>query len=279
MKVSVFSSGSEGNCTLIKTEELNILIDAGITKKAIEANLSESNLKLEDISALFITHEHVDHVKAFPMLLKECNMTIYLTNGTYKGIYDYYKQRDKEKLCNLMNQRLEDGSIILLNRMDKSMYYQSIFINDIRVDVLPTFHDAKESVGYIINEDDKRLVYITDTGYVHQDLYEVINNCDAYILESNHDPEILMCSNRPYHLKIRIISDHGHMSNQDSMITLANVMGPKTKLVMHAHISQECNLSQIVEFTREKVFREFGICYENVEYVILQPRPSKEYEI
>ena len=88
-----------------------------------------------------------------------------------------------------------------------------------------------------------------------------------------------MHSARPYPLKIRILSDHGHLSNVDSMVTLAHIMGPDTKLVMHAHISQECNLSQIVEFTRIKVLEEYGIITEGVNFVILAPRPSLEYEI
>ena len=88
-----------------------------------------------------------------------------------------------------------------------------------------------------------------------------------------------MASSRPYSLKIRILSDHGHLSNEDSMVVLANVMGPSTKLVMHAHISQECNLTQILELTRKKVFDSFGIDYSNIKFEILHPYPSEEYNI
>lgn len=279
MKIRVYSSGSDGNCTLIRANNTNLLVDAGICKKSIIENLAKDGLSLNDINAILLTHEHTDHTCALATLLKEEGLTIFSTKGTIEALKDGYKVKKKDKLVELIDKRVNNNTIIYINRMENTFMYQSIFINDVFVEVLPTFHDAKESIGFVFHEGDRRLVYITDTGYVHQDLYPLITNADCYILESNHDPEILMHSNRPYPLKIRIISDHGHMSNEDSMITLANVMGSNTKLVMHAHISQECNLSQIVELTRKKIFDDYGLCYDNVEFVILEPRPTKEYSI
>lgn len=279
MKVVVFSSGSDGNVTLVRAANHNILIDAGLSKKCIESNLSNYGLSLKDIDSLLITHEHVDHVKAFPMLLKECQIKIFLTRGTYSYLYNSFENKNKIKACELMKKRVDEGTIIFINRMEKSMLYYSYNLDDLKIEFVPTFHDASESVGFVIHEGEKRIVYITDTGYVHQGLYPYISNADAYILESNHDPEILMHSNRPYPLKIRILSDHGHMSNEDSMLTLVNIIGNNTRLVMHAHISQECNLTQIVEMTRDKIFGEYGINTDQVEFVILAPRPSKEYEV
>ena len=144
---------------------------------------------------------------------------------------------------------------------------------------MPMFHDAYETIGFVFTAELKRFVYITDTGYVHNNLYNVISNADAYLLEANHDPEILLASDRPYNLKMRILSDYGHMSNLDSMLTLVNVMGSNTKLVLHAHVSQECNLSQIIELERQKVFKEYDINTDNIEFAILYPRRSKEYII
>ena len=99
------------------------------------------------------------------------------------------------------------------------------------------------------------------------------------MLESNHDPEILLSSDRPYNLKMRILSDHGHLSNLDSMLTLAKTIGENPKLIMHAHISQECNLTQIIELERDKVFKEYEIDTKDIDFVILRPFRSKEYEI
>ena len=279
MKFSVFSSGSDGNCTLLRTNNLNILIDAGITRKQILDNLARYGLTLKDISVLLITHEHVDHIRALPQMIKECHLKIYMSFGTFSAVKEYYSRPGKEKIYEVMMEKYQNGDLIIINRIENSILYPCYFEGDLKIQVLPLFHDARECIGFSFHEDGKKLVYITDTGYVHQEIYDEIANAEAYILESNHDPEILMHSNRPYMLKIRILGDHGHMSNEDSMITLCNVIGNKTKLVLHAHISQECNLTEIINLTREKVFNDYGIDTTNVEFKILYPRFSGDYEI
>ena len=279
MRIKVFSSGSDGNSTIVVSNNKKILIDLGITRKQIAENLNKMDIDILDLDAILITHEHTDHIKALPTMLKECQIPIYLSKGTLNSIYDMYKASGKTKLIELIDKRFNEGSIIILSRTNESLFYDSFNIGSVYVDVLPAFHDAAETLGYVIHEGEKKLVYMTDTGYVHDSLWPIINDAEAYILESNHDPEILMASNRPYNLKIRILSDHGHMSNEESMITLANIMGPKTKVVLHAHVSQECNLSQLIELTRKKVFDSFGIATDGIEFEILHPYPSKEYNI
>lgn len=279
MKLSVFSSGSEGNCSLLQTNNVNILIDAGLSKKQITENLERYGLTLANIDSLLITHEHIDHVKAIPMLLKECKLKIYMSSGTFNALINEYKRKGKEKLCELMVNKLNAGTLIVIYRIDNSIFYPGFQINDLDIQVLPAFHDANECIGFMFKNEGKKLVYMTDSGYVHQALYDEISNANAYLLESNHDPEILMASSRPYSLKVRILSDHGHMSNEHSMITLANIMGNKTKLVLHAHISQECNLTEILEHTRQRVFDEYGIDTSDIEFHILHPYFSGDYEI
>ncbi len=279
MRFKVFSSGSDGNCTLIEIKNTRILVDVGITKKKIIEGLESMNLCLNDINGILITHEHVDHIKALPTLLKECYIPIYLSLGTLNNIYNMYKARGQEKILKMMDDRYNESSIIPLKKIENSLFYESINIGGNIIDILPMFHDAIEPIGFQFHEGEKRLVYITDTGYVHEELFKYINDADAYILESNHDPEILLASNRPYNLKMRIISDHGHLSNEKSMVLLAKLMGENTKVVLHAHVSQECNLSEIIIMTREKVFDSFGIDYSNVEFEILHPYFSKEYTI
>ena len=157
--------------------------------------------------------------------------------------------------------------------------YPTIDFNSLKVTILPLFHDAAEPIGFLFEEDNKKLCYITDTGYVHSDLMPLINNCEAYVLESNHDPELLMASDRPYYTKLRIIGDHGHISNEDSMYLLSRSIGDKTNLVMHAHVSQECNLSFLIENKRKEVFKQYNVKDENIDFVILGLAPTKEYLI
>ena len=176
-------------------------------------------------------------------------------------------------------ERLESNYIILLNRLNKSINYPDILLDETVINVLPTFHDALEPVGYKISCLDKSVVYITDTGYVHNSLYETICDSDCYVLEFNHDPQVLMASDRSLNLKRRILSDHGHLSNEDAFVTLSKIMGEKTRLVFYAHISQECNLVEIIELTRKKVMSSLGINDEAIKYIVTSPISTEVYEI
>ncbi len=276
MKISVFSSGSSGNCELIRTENLNILIDAGISKKTIDENLLEYDLTLNNIDVLLITHEHSDHVKSLVSLLKYDNIKTFMSRGTYYALLK--DNENKAASYNLLKKRFDEGKIILLNRLD-NFDYEEINYLDLKIKPIAAFHDSAECVGYVLDVDNKKLGLLTDTGYVHQKVIPYLLNLDCYILESNHDPEMLMASSRPYYLKQRILSDHGHLSNRDSMATLVKIMGDKTKLVMHAHISKECNLSEIVELTRKAVCDDYGIATDGIEFVVLHDYKSEDYEI
>ena len=247
MRFNIISSGSKGNTSVVIYKKTAILIDMGVSFSCMEAGLEEKGIKPEDLSAAIFTHNHSDHIAGIRFLSPKI---MYALEGTLPGTL---------------------SNIIELNK--------EFQIGDISVTAFKTSHDAVNPCGFLLKGGNETLVYMTDTGYVHQAIYEEISNAEAYILESNHDPEILMHSERPYMLKIRILGDHGHMSNEDSMITLCNVMGNKTKLVLHAHISQECNLTEIINLTREMVFNDYGIDASNVEFVILKPYFSGDYEI
>ena len=276
MKYVSYSSGSDGNCALLRCGKLNILIDIGLSRKQIVENLEMDNLTLEDINLILITHEHVDHIKALPVLVKE-NIPVYMSRGTFYSISKEWKNaKGKEKIYEILMNRQADGSVILFEK-DNLMTYKEFEIDDVKILPLPLFHDASETVGFRIKDSENTIVSITDTGYVHEAILDDIKNASIYVLESNHDPEILMASDRPYNLKLRIISDHGHLSNVDSMLLLVKLIGDKTKHVLHAHVSQECNLSQIIEFEREKIFKEYDVKTDNVTFEVLAPRRNKEY--
>jgi phosphoribosyl 1,2-cyclic phosphodiesterase len=140
-----------------------------------------------------------------------------------------------------------------------------------------TYHDALEPCGYKFIEASKSLVYLTDSGYFPQKHYDIIRNADAYILESNHDPEMLLDSDRPWILKKRILDDQGHLSNQDSAQLIMNVIGPNTKVIILAHLSQECNTPEAALSAYQRMFDDQGLIYN--DYRILyaeQDRPIKE---
>ncbi|MDE6655781.1 MAG: MBL fold metallo-hydrolase [Anaeroplasmataceae bacterium] len=275
MRIEVLASGSTGNCTYVETIDHKILIDVGISKRCIDAELDKLGVGFSQIDTLFITHEHEDHIRSLCTVLKKGNLICYMTEGTYQAM----RNGKNESLKPVLEEKLSSGHIILLNRLANSILYESFSLGKTEIHVLPTFHDAAESVGFKIQEGEYSLVYITDTGYVHHSLYEIISNADCYVLEFNHDPYILMSSDRTYSLKMRILSDHGHLSNEDAAVTLAKIMGDKTKLVFYAHISQECNLSEIIELTRKKVMDDLGMDTSKVKFVITSPLPTKVYSL
>ena len=156
MKVSVLSSGSKGNTTYIETKNAKILIDAGNSSKYILEKLQELNVNPNDIDAILITHIHVDHVKGLPVLLKKINPCVYMTEKMHPYL-DY----------------IENYTIIETD---------TITIKDIEVNVIKTSHDTDDSVGYIINNEGKSIVYITDTGYINRKYFDLLKNRNIYII-------------------------------------------------------------------------------------------------
>ena len=219
MKVIVLSSGSKGNTTYIETKETKILIDAGNTCKYILNKLEEYNIEPASIDAIFITHTHIDHIKGLPVLLKKINPCVYITEKMHPYL-----------------EYLENYYI-----MDK----ETIKIKDMSIEIVKTSHDTEDSVGYVINEGDKSIVYITDTGYINQRYFDTLKNKDMYIMESNHDIEMLNNSSYPFATRQRILSDKGHLSNYDSAKYLSKFIGNKTKYILLAHLSEENNTKDL----------------------------------
>lgn len=238
MKTIVLSSGSKGNTTYIETKETKILIDAGNTCKYILEKLESHNINPGSIDAILITHTHVDHIKGLPVLLKKINPCVYIT----KKMYPYMTY-------------LENYHII-----DK----ETIEIKDMSIEVIKTSHDTEESLGYIINNDDKSIVYITDTGYINHKYFDILKNRDVYIMESNHDIEMLNNSSYPFATRQRILSDKGHLSNYDSAKYLSKFIGDKTKYILLAHLSEENNTKDLAYTTLIDRLDKENIHIENI---------------
>ena len=177
MRVKVIASGSTGNCTYVETKDHKILIDTGVSKKTIDFCLNSMGVEFNQIDTVLITHEHDDHIRSLAAVLRKSEIMCYMTTGTY----DAMLQGKNDALKKILVERLESGYIILLNRLQKSINYPDILLDDTLINVLPTFHDASEPVGYKISCLEQSVVYITDTGYVHNSLYERICNSDCYV--------------------------------------------------------------------------------------------------
>lgn len=218
MKLSVLSSGSKGNSTLVQTKDTKILIDLGVTKSYIEEKLKEIEVDPKNIDAILITHTHVDHIQGLKVFLKKYKPLVYVTSEL-KSLLDEYD--------------LNANYVLYQNDI--------ININGITINAIKTSHDAKGSVGFILKSEDKSVVYITDTGYINNKYFSMLRNHDLYIMESNHDVTMLMQGNYPYHLKKRILGNKGHLSNDDAAYYLSEFIGNKTKTIILAHLSDDNN--------------------------------------
>jgi len=212
MKFNLLQSGSAGNCTFIESNNAKILVDCGINKCDIVARLSHFNANLEEIDAIFITHEHIDHIKSINSMK---NNIIYASKGTLN---------------------IDETNII-----EPFKFYN---IKDIKVMALPTSHDVVNGMGYIF-ADDELLVYLTDTGIVYDEVIPYIEDADYYLIEANYNLDMLYKTNRPPFLINRIKGERGHLSNTQCGEILSKVIGPHTKKIILSHISAESNTPEL----------------------------------
>lgn len=246
MKFSVLSSSSSGNCTLLEDNQKFYLIDCGLSLRAIIKDLNAIDIFINHLDGIFITHEHIDHTQGLASVVKKFNCPIYMSKLTYKKLSDNLKDKISPIAFSFFKPEEE------------------FIVNSLKVLPFRTLHDAIDPVGFrFIDSKDKVLVYITDTGSF-QDRSD-LENADCYIIESNHEPNLLLLSNRPWELKNRIMSEYGHLSNEDSAKIIYSLKGPKTKKVILFHLSNECNTKELA-LTAYKAFqREYQVSFDGID--------------
>ncbi len=240
MRFHILASGSTGNCTFIDCNGTGLLIDCGISRKQVIYRLKEAGYDISDIRYVFLTHDHTDHKK---------NIHIFPDSIIYspEGCYDHLA----------MDHYLKPYDILDFSA------FQMI--------PLKTSHDATNSVGFEIICGAQRLIYMTDTGYVSRKNASYMKNADYYIIESNHDIPMLMATSRPMSVKNRILSDQGHLSNQDSALLMTRLVGDKTKEIVLAHLSQEANTPAKALETYQSIFAKYEIDLDRIAIKIASP--------
>ncbi len=248
-----FASGSTGNCYLLKTENTNLLVDVGIAGKRIIEGLDSCALKPEQIDGILVTHEHTDHIKSLRMMAKKAlNGKIYTSEGTAYSV--------NEKLPMLAdNIRVKDCSFK---------------VGDIEIEPFSLSHDAEHPVGFSVQSGGKRVTIITDTGVATKEMLSIAAKSDLLVLEANHEVNILHCSSYPYELKRRILSDHGHLSNDAAAEFIYEVEQLRTsggegmtsgkQKILLAHLSRENNSPMQAMLTiKNRLFEEDMIAGED----------------
>ena len=243
LSICSFASSSSGNCYLIKSEETAVLMDAGITAKAVDTALASQGLGYADLGGICITHEHTDHIKCLHTLVgrRPFSGPVFATKGTREGIL--------AKTSGMSQQSVET-----IRGGD------SFSVGDIKVGCFGLSHDTPEPVGYFFEKNGCKIAIVTDTGYVTEEIFSAIRGADVLVLESNHEKNLLLYGRYPYPLKRRILSDVGHLSNEDCGGALCRYLtemnGEKIPSVVLAHLSSENNTPMQALLTVRNVLEE-----------------------
>ncbi|SHE85800.1 Phosphoribosyl 1,2-cyclic phosphodiesterase [Seinonella peptonophila] len=239
MKFSVLASSSTGNSIYIETDRARFLIDAGLSAKQLELRLKQISVEPETLSAIFVTHEHIDHVKGIGVLARRYQLPIYLNEQTWKHLPKSVGEIPEE-LIQLFP------------------CYGEIDLSTVHIESFAISHDAAEPMAYLVQADDSRLAIVTDLGYVSQKIIDRVQGAHTLIWESNHDVEMLRMGRYPWNVKRRILSDTGHLSNQDSGEALAQIISGQGEQIYLAHLSQENNLIELAQLTVKEILEETG---------------------
>lgn len=235
MKVSVLSSGSAGNSTLIETPQHKILMDAGLSGKKTKDLLAQVGVDIKDIDMVFISHDHTDHSGGLGVLMRRYpKISAYANSGTWNYLIE--------------SNKIGKLPVEQINTFESGI---TKTFGDLDVTSFATSHDAAQPQYYVFTSGGKRFACLTDTGYVSSTVKGEIKDADGYLMEFNYDD--MMLRNGPYSwsLKQRIMSDVGHLSNDQASDTLLDVVSPKTKHIFLAHRSQHNNTQYLAHETAE----------------------------
>jgi len=244
MKVCAIASGSSGNCTFISNKKIKILIDVGISLKNIVNNLKCNDIDIKDIDAIFITHEHIDHIKSVGVISRNYDIPIYANENTWNSI----KTKKSMGAINEKNIKiLQTNNVLSLGHLSIKSFNIS--------------HDASEPVGYIIYDENKKVCIATDIGEINDELIKNLKYSNIIVLESNHDVNMVQISKYPYSLKRRILGDKGHLCNELAGQLLAQVNHRDLKYAILGHLSKENNFEELAYQAVKNELDSHGIEY------------------
>ncbi|RKD22898.1 metallohydrolase [Ammoniphilus oxalaticus] len=255
MRFSILASGSTGNSILVETDQTTLLFDAGLSGKQIETRLKEIEIDPRSIDAIVVTHEHSDHIKGVGVLARRYSLPVYTHEKTWV---------EMDRLI---------GEIPIEQKFSFDEGEVRSFA-DLSVESFAISHDAAFPMGFCIYEGDKKLTIATDLGYVSQRIKETISGSNAYIFESNHDVEMLRMGRYPWNIKRRILSDVGHLSNEDAGEALSDILEGQGEKVYLSHLSQDNNMTELARLTVKNILEESGFSVDK-DVKLLSTSPIK----
>jgi len=228
MNLVSITSGSSGNCIYVGTDSTHILVDAGISGKRIEEGLNSIGLKVSELSGILVTHEHADHIAGIGVLARRYGVPIYATPGTISGI--------------LQSKTIGEGPMELFHEVKAD---NGFTLNDLNINPVEISHDAYEPVAYRIGCGDKSIGVCTDLGKYDDYIIEQFRGVNTLLIEANHDVNMLQVGRYPYQLKRRILSDKGHLSNENCGKLLCELLHDNLGTILLGHLSEENNLAEL----------------------------------
>ncbi len=235
IRFASLGSGSSGNATVICAEETIILLDCGFSVKETAKRLERIGLTLAQLSAVVVTHEHGDHIKGVPALVRKLGIPVYMTPGTYHS-------RDLGRIPDLQ----------LIHN------YQSFSVGAIHVTPVAVPHDAREPAQFVFSCQNKILGVLTDFGSITSHVIEAYSGCDALLLEANHDRTMLAYGSYPQSLKARVAGPWGHLSNEQAVALLEEVDTSNLQHLVVGHISEKNNSLDRVKLAMSKISKNLG---------------------
>lgn len=231
-------SGSKGNCTYLGTDNTKILIDAGLSGKAIKERLSEINVDIADIDAILITHEHSDHIQGLRVLALKHGIPVFANTKTAEGIVDLFHDCPKFKIFST----------------GETFEYRDLEIHPFSVQ-----HDTLDPVAFTVKTGNLKLGFCTDLGFVTTLVTNQLHDCDYLVLEANHQIPMVHSCARPMVYKQRVLGKSGHLSNDACGNLLTQITTPRLKKVYLAHLSSECNTPEVALRVIRGILEEKGI--------------------
>lgn len=251
MKLRILGSSSSGNAALLTTPEAKILIDAGFSARRLKLMLAAVGESIEAVDAVFLTHEHGDHIAGLRGLSKNPKLTFFANPSTIEAISHKHDRK------------------LAWRCFTTGTHFR---YRDLSVTSFSLPHDASDPVGFVFESGDdtlfnplRRLAWATDLGYASNHMRQQIHSADFLVIEANHDLNLLEACNRPWSTKQRIRGRHGHLSNEAALELLASVERPRWRTVCLGHLSAECNRVSLVERTFADFAKSRGITVDVID--------------
>ena len=246
VQLTILGSGSGGNCAYLETAETRLLIDAGFSGRQIRRRLATIARAPENIQGILITHEHSDHISALTTLAVNLHLPVY---------------------CNRLTREAIESQLQI--RIDARLFVtgDSFAVGDVTIDTFPVPHDACDPVGFLVRTSAGNIGFLTDLGHATKLVIERIRPANVLLLEANHDLKMLQeHPRRPWSLKQRILSRHGHLSNDAAAALLEQIMSADLRRLYLGHLSRECNKPELARLAVGNCLERLGATHVCVEH-------------